>query len=172
MYTEILNNPIILNEMETYLSTHEGIRQAETSQGPDECSNNIQKALSNTLDLYLPLQKFQTNKKQPPFAYLETRNTITQRDKAYKQYRATKDIEDKRHFNHLKNLVTKQLDKDKIEKEKKDIEEAISSKDQWSKSKLKLGWTRSKGPSVIIEKGTSIQSPKEIARVMNHSYLQ
>ena len=51
------------------------------------------------------------------------------------------------------------------------MEKALNDRDQWSKAKLNLGWTKTKGPSIIIDNGIPIQSPKELARIMNVKYL-
>ena len=65
-YLEVSNNPLIFQEVESFLRNHQQISEAETSTRPDECATLIQSALTETLDKFLPLKMIQTNKQHPP----------------------------------------------------------------------------------------------------------
>ena len=102
----------------------------------------IQEAVTEALQTYIPLKTVQTNKQKPTFATKETRDIIDARDQAYKKYKITQNPEDKRNYSNLRNLVTKNLNQDKQDKDISDMEKALNDRDQWSKAKLNLGWTK------------------------------
>ena len=111
-YKDVSTNPLIFNEIETFLMTHPKISEAESESRPDECATLIQEAVTEALQTYIPLKTVQTNKQKPTFATKETRDIIDARDQAYKKYKITQNPEDKRNYSNLRNLVTKNLNQE------------------------------------------------------------
>ena len=159
------------DEMETFLSQHPGIRQAEMTTSPHETSELLQSVIQEALEKYAPITRVQANNKLPQVATARTLKTIKERDQVYKEYKTTGDTDTKRLYNNLRNQVKKELNEDQDKKEIRDMEQSTNARQQWTTAKKKLGWTKSTGPKLLITEGKTTQSPKAMATILNKTYL-
>ena len=51
------------------------------------------------------------------------------------------------------------------------MQESVNSRQQWATAKKKLGWTKPTGPKILSENGKTTQSPREMANILNRTYI-
>ena len=153
--------------------TSQNIKTATLSQSPDLIASLIQSTINQVLDNQAPQQKIQISSKVPIFASSETKKLMTDKDDAYARAKTTKNEDDIRNYNNIRNRVRKNLKKDKKNVTKKNLKEINGNpKKQWQSVKKILGWNKFSNPSMIIEDGKNKTSNKEIADSLNFNFIK
>ena len=125
---------------------------------PDQIAQNLISIIRDQLDSRAPLRRIQTSDRKTNISK-ETRSLLDQRNSTWKeqcQFPSTKNL---REYKSLKNRVKKSMTKDKLEQDRRSVEDATTSRDQWKGAKKIIGWTTYGGPKIIIKNGKPITSP-------------
>ena len=158
-------NEIDYLEMCQQINQDQRLYRAMMSNDSDFIAQQIIQTVKEQLDLRAPKRRIQVRNKTIPSS-LETKNLITQRNTSWNEYQTNKTQDNYRGYKNLKNQVKKSLVEDK-----KKMEDAVSSKDQWKEAKMLVGWTSYAGPQLLIKNGKPITSPPEMANTLNIDYI-
>ena len=102
----------------------------------------------------------------------ETKKLISDKDDAFARAKTTKNEDDIRHYNHIRNKVRFFL-KDKKNLTKKILKEINGNpKKQWQSVKKISGWNKFSNPSMVVEDGKTKTSNKDIADSLNYNFIK
>ena len=157
---------INFDEMKSDLNTDQRLYWAMGQNDPDIIADTIIKVVREQLDARAPQRRMQVRRVKTTNSE-RTTTLIKQRNDAWNRYKDDDILDNLREYNSLKRQVKKSLTIDKIDKDKRDVQQAANSRDQWKESKRIMGWTQYAGPRLLIKNGVPITSPKEMATTIN-----
>ena len=82
-------------------------------EDPDKATQIFTKKLKDLMDEHAPVKTFQVRKNYAPWLSKETESIMKERDEAQKKASSSQDLDDWRLYKNLRNIVTKNLKKDK-----------------------------------------------------------
>ena len=160
------------DQMKLGVSSDPQLVNACQSSDPHLICKSIQEVINRHLDFEAPLLKHQVKTKSPQFTTPPTRQLAERRNDSYRMARLTNDPEHWREYRHLRNQTHKAVTKDKKDFLKEKLNDENSSKDKWDTTKELLGWKKTAPPVIIVDKGKSITSQRDIANILNFKMLE
>ena len=128
--------------------------------------------INSILDQMAPVKTFQTSSKYCPWLAEETKNMITERNKAQKLVSENKTDENFKNYKNLRNKVTSSLKKDKMNWQKQKLKNCNNDPGQLWKNILGwLNWCSSGSPSKLYHAGQIVTSPAMLAEIMNNYFV-
>ena len=143
-------------------------------QNVDAAVEIFTKKLTDILDKMAPVKKFQIRTRYAPWVSEDTKDRIKERDKAQQAATRSGTKEDWELYKQLRNTVTSQLKKEKIEWQKvklDDSENGNNSGKLWKNIVGWLGWTSAGSPTKLLSQGNIETSPAKIAEIQNQYYI-
>ena len=163
-------NKIDYIEMCEALNQDPRLYQIMQSDNTNVIASTIIQVIRDHLDARAPKKKVQvTNRQTNPSN--TTKEIMSKRDTAFLEYSNNPSMDNHREYKHLRTQTKKSLIEDKKNQDKRRMEEATSSKDQWKEAKLLIGWMSYGGPQMIIKDGLQITSPQQMANHINMDYI-
>ena len=138
--------------------------EANHSDNTSEICSAIQDTVLRHLDRHAPMRKHQVKTKSPQFLSQPTKQLENERNAAYRLARQTDTPDNWRLYRNLRNRVHKEITKDKKYFLKNKLNDENSVRDQWDVTK--------EIPSIIMNEGKAISSPKAIADILNFKLLE
>ena len=163
-------NKIDYFEMCQALNQDHRLYQIMQSDNTNEIAATLIQVIREHLDARAPKKIVQvTTMKTNPSE--TTKLIMTNRDLAYHEFTNNPTMDNNREYKHLRAQTKKSLIEDKKNQDRRRMEEATSSKDQWKEAKLLMGWMSYGGPKMIIKDGIQITSPQQMANQINMDYI-
>ena len=147
------------------------LQQVMASSDTNYIATNIIQVIRDQLDERAPKRRIQvTNRKTNPSN--STKELIIKRDhQAYMEYCNQPTLDNHRGYKNLKTQTKKALIEDKSNQDKRKMQDATTSKDQWKEAKILIGWMAYGGPQMIIKDGQQVTSPQKMANHLNMDYI-
>ena len=159
------------DQLKASLFTNPALRNSTQLTDPSAICNTIQQTVQYHLDQQIPIRKIQITKKIPVFTTQSTRKLLIERDEALNEVKETNDPEAWRNFKNLRNRCHKSLTKDKKQYIQQKLDDKNNDRDKWEATKNILGWNTRTNPTILMDRGRTVTSPKQIAEALNHSLL-
>ena len=128
------------------------------------------KKLTDILDKMAPIKKFQIRSKYSAWVAEATKDMMKNRDLAQQTATQSGRPEDWQVYKQLRNTVTAQLKKDKLEWQKSKLESCEDADDSgklWKNILGWLNWTSVSSPTKLISQGSLETSPSTMANIQN-----
>ena len=138
----------------------------------NEAAELLVSKMSNVLDKMAPVRTIQAKTRYAPWLSEETKKLQNVRNAAQKTASQTDSQEDWRLYKALRNQVTARLRLDKMEWEKKQLDDKENTPTQiWSRVKGWLDWGGGGSPTQIFYQGKMVTSPGGLSSCMNKFFL-
>ena len=156
--------------MKVNISTDPRLGLAMRLNDPSQIAQIIINVITNQLDYWAPTRRIQITSKQTTLTQT-TKDLIARCNEEWKHCTRYPTIDNIRGYNHLKNQVKKAIKTDKIEMDRRNVAEAVNSRDYWKQAKKLIGWTSYGGPKLLVKNGKVLNSPREMANELNLDYV-
>ena len=131
--------------------------------------------LTEILDRMAPIRKFQIRTKYAAWVGEDTKEKMQARNIAQQSAAISGLEEDWERYRLLRNQVTAQLRKDKIDWQQKKLETCEQDGDSgklWKNILGWLSWSSSNSPSKLLSQGNLETSPSRMAEIQNRYYIE
>ena len=146
--------------------------QSIAQTDPNVATDLLQAVITEKLDMMAPLKRIQVKTNHLPYITDQTKCIQNNRDIAYNRAKDTDDSNDWRLYRNLRNQAVSSLRNDEYNYNRHHLNnDQMSPKELWVQTKRVLKWARSGTPRHLLHKGAIIDSPKEIANVLNDFYI-
>ena len=105
------------------------------------------------------------------FTSPETRRLLIERDQALEKAQEDDHPDSWRLFKNLRNICHKMLSKDKHKYITDKLDTNNNDHDKWEMTKDILGWKNKTNPTVLMDRGKTVTSPKQIVNALNYSMI-
>ena len=142
-------------------------------ENPSKAEKLMTEKLTKHLDKHAPVKTFQVRKNYVPWLSDRLKFLMRERDQALAKANSTRNPNDRLEYKNLRNTVTNLLRKEKRTWKQKKLD--ISKNDPeslWKNVRTWLGWGNNGPPSKLIENGTIITKPKQLAESMNSFFIK
>ena len=129
--------------------------------------------LTDILDIMAPIRRFQIRTKYAAWVTVDTKSKMKDRDMAQQTATANGHEDDWDRYKKIRNEVTSQLRKDKLnwQQEKLSSCETSDTGKLWKNILGWLNWTSASSPTKLLSHGNLETSPSRIAEVQNKFYI-
>ena len=133
------------------------------------------KKLTDILDRMAPVRKFQIRTKYAAWVSVDTKRKMHERDLAQQTASSSGLIEDWDSYRTLRNEVTTQLRKDKLDWQQGKLascEETSDTGKLWKNILGWLNWSSTSSPTKLLSQGNLESSPSKMANIQNNYYIE
>ena len=139
------------------------------SEDPDIAYSLIEEKLTEALDRFIPVKKFQIRKDQKSWITSETRQLMLDRENARNEAVRSNDDQDWKTYRRIRNKVKDKVKNDKKRYLKNTLDKAENEKDVKNTFRIAkdlLGWKSGGPPTAIVSENKLLLKPREVAEVM------